>query len=457
MPYNAQKQLITWPVGNYDVQRAIGNSSPDIAVLMQANTINKWATFKPHPYGTVVGIGVDGSAPFGVRTLYRNINPSSGAMGATTTLQQAIEALSSPSNLFYNDLAIRIPPSGGTNRAFRLTDFVSTQHVRAPGEQRGIQSIHGYVHNASEQFGCYDNLGVYYGINRAIGIDSDGYIVADSNQSIDGDIINIMANYPRLETRLTYGRDIDNNLCILDWLEDMFALSSEVVLHRGIVLWTTDAGSDEYYYAVQTIPWAAQSPSIADHIKGLTGAKWHCVEFLTTRDINTSTDFQLLSNWSYNSNLKDWMFIPGFIYHDLYVGNNNPYNVGAYFIRAEVSPYINKFNLQMRVTNLGANSSVSVFLSSSPNPGSPVDMLNNSYKTVSATGDVYLYGAANSGITMYPSDSQQSTGRFDQVFTVGNTYYLHIWGKLNPSDSSQTVIWTQPLVAMASDMLIPAT
>ena len=463
MPYDSSKHLITLPPSIYDVQRALSTNENDVGHLCTRSNLNKWATFKPYPNGNVETILRDARNPFGLRTVYKRVNPNTGEVSPSTntTLQDAINALDlsligSRTNPFLKDLTMYILPSGGSGSAYRLTDFVTTQAFGS-SQQRGNATIHGYKHNAILQYGYYDQNGIYYGISRALGVNTDGYVVSDSDQDIDVSISAMFGNpFYNIDTRLTWNRDIDNNLCVLDWLDAMFGITSLSAVHRGIALWTNEMVETGYYVAVQHIPW---SGTIGQAIIGNGALNWNCVEFLTTANVDTDTDFMLLSNWSYNNNINDWMFIPGMIFTDLHIGSNNPYNISAYFIRAEVSPYLNVFNIQLRINDLGANSSVQVFLSETPNPSSIFDFVLNSATsyTASTTGDHYIYGPSNSGVTMYPSDYDPSatgiTNRFNQVFTVGRIYYLCIWGKRNASDSSQQVIWSQPLVATVADSL----
>ena len=463
MPYDSTKKLITPPVSIYDAQLALNTNDDDVGHLCVNSNINKWATFKPYPNGNVETILRDYSCPFGLRTIYKHVNPNTGevSQSTSTTLQDAINALDMAiiggySNPFLADLSMYVKPTGGVGKAYRILDYISTQGIGV-AQLRGNPSIHGYQHNAVPQYGYYDQQGHYYGISRGIKVNSDGYIAADEDQDIDVAKADMLGpTFYNIDTRLTWNRAIDNNLCILDWMEAMFSLSTLTNIHHGVVLWTNEGSEALYYVAVHHIPWTGTK---GQAIMGLGSLNWNCVEFLTTENVDTDTDFMLLSEWTYNNNNTDWMFIPGMIWTGLHVGNNNPYNIGAYFIRAEVSPYLNVFNLQMRITDLGANSSVQVFLSDNPNPNSIYDFVLNSATsyTASTTGDHYIYGPSNSGVTMYPSDYDPSatgiTNRFNQVFTVGSTYYLHIWGKRNPSDSSSTVIWTQPLVATVADSL----
>ena len=459
-----QNFKISQPVSIYDIQRALNSGNTDLGKLCTASTVNKWATFKPMPTGTITRINRNGTAPFGVRNPYRYVNPSTGDIitdiSVPTKFINVISALKSAilggyDNPFLNDLAMIVRPAGGTNSAFRMTDFVTTQSVRGSSPIRGLASVHGYKQTASLQFGYYDQQGYYHGISRSLAVNGEGKIVADSDQDISIDPLEVFGNpFYDLDTRITWGRDAENSLCVLDWLDAMFSVTSLAPLHRGIVLFTNDGVETPDLVAVDTIPWASSSRNLP-----ASTYTWHCVEFLTTANVTTSREFIELSQWNYENDSNQWMLIPGMIFKNLKFAQSDPYMVGAYFIRAEVYPYNNVFNLQMRITSVSGSgvqrvNPLYVFLSNSADPQTHTDFLNNSQGLeVTTAGEYYLYGAPNSGTPMYPSDSGHSTGRFDQVFTVGDTYYLCIWGQSSQSGSSDRVIWKQPLVATMADSL----
>lgn len=99
MAYSNGKITVTSSSGVsiHDVQQALGNGSGDLGTLCSSSHVNKYATFKPHPRGNVQTISRDGTAPYGIRTIYRNINPSTGAVldssATRTTLQSAISTI----------------------------------------------------------------------------------------------------------------------------------------------------------------------------------------------------------------------------------------------------------------------------------------------------------------------------------------------------------------------------
>ena len=459
-------------VSIYDIQQALSSNENDLGTLCRLANVRKYATFKPLPTGSAQQIGRNLTAPFGLRTIYNRVNPNDGSVSSSThtTLSDVISALDTAlrgglSNPFLEDLLMYVKPSGGANSAYRATDFVIAERVSRSGDAsvRGTNNVHGYLNNAIMQYGYYDNSGLYHGISTGIGIDSNGDILSDGDVDLDATIAEMrLSTYQALETRLGWGLAYENNLCVLDWLQAMFELSSKAPLHRGVVIWTNEGTEVNYYVAVGIIPWTGTT---AQAIIG-TNINWNVMEFFTTNNVITSSDFLPLrgtgQTWNalYEHDQKtDWMLIPGMLKTNRHIGNRNPYAVGAFFQLADVSPYAYpqpRFYLYLRITNLGENSSVKVFLSNVENPNSPYDFLSttNVY-TASTTGthQIYSYDGTD-GWPIAPSDyTGVSPKPFNQVFIVGSTYYLCIWGKRNASDSSESVIWKQALVATVADSL----
>ena len=85
---------ITRPVSIYDVQRAIGQSSPDLATLCKANTVNMWARYKPET--AVTGLVTLGIPPITLqeRTLngYGIECRSNAGVGSISTLVDRLRA-----------------------------------------------------------------------------------------------------------------------------------------------------------------------------------------------------------------------------------------------------------------------------------------------------------------------------------------------------------------------------
>lgn len=456
---------ILWPVSVNDIMTALSHSSPDLETLCTSANVNKWATFKPMPTGDIATIARNQSAPFGIRTIYPRVNPSTGEVSPSnnTTLKSAVETLLNAiiggySNPFLADLTIYVQPSGGSDSAFRYIDFATTQKVRASGQQRGQQNKHGYLTNAKLRYGYRDANGEYHGLyGRSISVNSNGEIVADGNQTIDQSDSEIWGTtFVNLDTRLTWTYrwiDEENSLCVLDWLDAMWSIAN-TSLHRAVVLFTGDWTEQTGFVAVGVLPWAAGANTWASAIAGDPTRSWNYLEFLTNAPI-TSSDFVTLANWNNNYSQYSWMFIPGLIGTGLHVASNDPYLIGANFSFCDVnqySPY--GLNLYIQIRSMGLNTSLTVFLSTVQNPGSIYDYALNSATgfVVTAVGQYNIYQTNTPQIC--PSNiSIPSYSPFNQVFTVGQVYYVCIWGQANASSSSQRVIWSQAVIATANDSL----
>lgn len=445
----------------------VGNTVPDNQggtawTIASRVNINKWATFKPMPTGSVVQIYRNATAPYGLRTIYQRVNPYTGAVSPSTntTFATAIEALrlsilGGQSNPFLDDLVMYVPPEGQDGSAYRLTDFVCTQSVRGTNPIKGQRLKHGYKRAAILRYGYHDQGGVYHGlIGRSLGVNSNGEIVADGNQNIDQTATEVWGeNFYDLDTRLNWAKtyDDENSLCVLDWLDAMYSIRG-INLHRAVCLFTNDMIEQSGFVAVGIIPWAAGSGSWANAIMGDPTRVWHCVEFLTNAPV--TSDFAPISSWNNNA-AYSWMFIPGLISKNLHVAGSDPYLIGAEFLYADTnqfSPY--GFNLFVKIRSMGLNTELKVFVSTSPNPDSIYDYVMNRVWsfTVTSVGQYNIYGSVATNIC--PSDITSGNYRkFNEVFTVGATYYICIWGQANATDSSQRVIWSQSAVATRDDML----
>lgn len=455
------------PVSIYDVARALSKGSNDLGTLCQANELNKWATFKPYPNGNVATLLRDESAPYGIRTIYNRVNPSTGAVSPSnnTTLKSAVEALlsalaSGTANPFLDDMAMYVKPAGGAGKAFRLTDFVTTQSVRGSQQQRGQAAIHGYKPTAILRFGYHDTAGAYHGLQgRALSVDSDNNIVADGNQYIDQTVQEIWGEtYYNLDTRLGWNNrwsDEENSLCVLDWLDAKWSIQG-ASLHRAVVLFTNDWTDQTGFVAVGTIPWASGG-TWANAIMGDATRRWYALEFLTDATPTTS-DFITLDTWQNNYSMASWYIIPGLLSKDLFVKSNDPYLIGAEFTFADVnqfSPY--GLNLYFKVRNMALQTSLTVFLSDVQRPNAIHDYALNSNTglTITATGSYNLY--ANNVPMICPSDvTTTSYRKFNEVFVVGQTYYLCFWGKATQSDSGSCIL-SLPIVATAYDSFVAGT
>ena len=168
--------LITKPVSIYDVERALGSSSTDLATLIKDGVINKWARYKP------------------IRTLTAKMSPAtfSDRKGVNFGLEVPYCERSMMNAMVYylvydekgeNDKWLYIRPrgdmtgqTGGIKEYFRLTDFCRhpSQEVLGEGDPTPV-ALQGYNHNAKIPFQVFltssgmiertDSDGKYYEVN----------------------------------------------------------------------------------------------------------------------------------------------------------------------------------------------------------------------------------------------------------------------------------------------------
>lgn len=160
MAYNNGK--ITKPVSIYDVQRAVGNSSPDLATLCKANTVNMWARYKPET--AVTGLVTLGIPPITLqeRTLngYGIECRSNAGVGSISTLVDRLRAGTAVDCFTYKK------PFGTIASPYRLTDFENYWHsapvpIRAPYNptdtlgvtQQGTLQLYYYVDIEGSTYG----------------------------------------------------------------------------------------------------------------------------------------------------------------------------------------------------------------------------------------------------------------------------------------------------------------
>jgi hypothetical protein len=113
-----------------DIQRAIGNSSPDLGTLIRTGNINKWARYKPVSYP-----GVDKVRSRDIRSHGLPFTPDTYFDGLTgLSFSSMIDTPSSVAG--YDDIEISyIRPTGGQNSPYRDTDFSGYNHnAQKPAE-----------------------------------------------------------------------------------------------------------------------------------------------------------------------------------------------------------------------------------------------------------------------------------------------------------------------------------
>lgn len=140
---------ITAPVSIYDVQRAIGETSPDLGTLCQSTKINKWAKYKPIKYASFTPLN-DGQRlfenwgitdiPTWTRIEYMSIFLfSDNRASLANTYWPECDYEKGSLSLEYWGYG---HPNGGNQSPFRLTDF-----VQYPLAQDAINRL-GYFRHA---------------------------------------------------------------------------------------------------------------------------------------------------------------------------------------------------------------------------------------------------------------------------------------------------------------------
>ena len=153
---------ISRPVAIYDVQRAIGNGSTDLATLCKASTVNMWARYKPET--AVTGLTTLGIPPITLqqRTLngYSIEAKTSAGVGSISTLVDRLRAGTQQDCFTYKQ------PYGTIASPYRLTDFENYWHgapcpITAPYNptdilgvtQQGTLQLYYYVDVQGSEYG----------------------------------------------------------------------------------------------------------------------------------------------------------------------------------------------------------------------------------------------------------------------------------------------------------------
>lgn len=139
--------IITAPVSIYDVQRAIGASSPDLGTLCKHANINKWARFKPIKASGVTPLEertwsegfFQGSRAYGIEGLFYS------GMSIANFITAMYGVLFNESNAYYPSGYKYHMPEGTINSAYRLSDWALKRNVNL-----------GYKHDAELMFSFKD-------------------------------------------------------------------------------------------------------------------------------------------------------------------------------------------------------------------------------------------------------------------------------------------------------------
>lgn len=171
--------IITSPVSIYDVQQALGNSSPDLGTLCKASQINKWAKYKPET--VVTGLVTYDIQPITLAS--RKLNGYGLRMRSNLGFGSISSLVTALRNGTVGESFDYIKPSGGINSAYRQTDFDNYWH-NAP-----CPITFPYVSTDRLAVTAAGNLQLYYYVNiddstfgiglSSLRIASDSYTMKD--------------------------------------------------------------------------------------------------------------------------------------------------------------------------------------------------------------------------------------------------------------------------------------
>lgn len=177
MAYSNNK--ITAPVSIYDVQRALGNASPDLGTLCKATNINKWARYKPIRTTTpIVGaltFSTRKARQFGLEVPYCD----NGVLNDKVYKLVYQEGYESEGWNYLQPRGDRTA-QGGTKEFYRLTDFARNPDETTPSSSGDptAATLQGYNHKAPLPFTAVLNVegmtemsdatGKYYEINTQV-------------------------------------------------------------------------------------------------------------------------------------------------------------------------------------------------------------------------------------------------------------------------------------------------
>ena len=139
--------LITAPVSIYDVQRALSKSSPDLATLCVANSINKWARYKPERADGPMPL-ICGTVTEGTRSRKANNFGLDVPYCTQAIMNEKVFNLINHNETGWDYLKPRGDLSQTTahvNEFYRLTDFA---HLPSSFDPNDNNTLTGYNHNA---------------------------------------------------------------------------------------------------------------------------------------------------------------------------------------------------------------------------------------------------------------------------------------------------------------------
>ena len=135
MSYDPSSQKITAPVSIYDVQRAIGSSSPDVGTLCKGN-VNQWSKYKPIKYAKIGQLTAAEflAQNFGIKDIPTWVRLSYMATFLFSTSRGSLNTMYWPQcdqdkGSLSEDYWTLDIPTGGTNSPYRLHDFSDYYHL----------------------------------------------------------------------------------------------------------------------------------------------------------------------------------------------------------------------------------------------------------------------------------------------------------------------------------------
>lgn len=262
MAYN--NNVITSPVSIYDVQRALGSSSPDLGTLCKHQSINPWAKCKPIVAPNIIR-PLDYAHAEQVTNYHCGLTVVYSASNFNDFLAKVRSALTNSDYKYQNEYtAVKYDRPAGTIAApFRLSDFNGYR----------VNSYIDYtIHNESAGG---DGLPISPLYSRNIQIDLRG-TPSDVALPDDSARLSYYTNYMSGGSQIAARENI-HVLDIIHW-----QLAAGVVLsnlRRGILIMRQD-DLTTFRWTSQTIPWGTDSEW--DNLFGsASGTRVWVVEFYT--------------------------------------------------------------------------------------------------------------------------------------------------------------------------------
>lgn len=279
--------VITAPVSIYDVQRALGASSPDLGTLCKHQSINPWAKCKPIVAPNIIR-PLDYAHAEQVTNYHCGLDVVYSTGSFNDFLSKVRAALSNPDYSYQDDFtAVKYTrPTGGVAAPFRLTDFQNYKK----------NAILDYTIDNSGAGGDGLPISSVYSRNMDINlVESPGDVTLPDDSSRLAYYVNYMSGGQQIAAR--------EYLHVLDLIN--WQLQSGVVLtnlRRGILIMNYN-DKNIYRWTSQTIPWATD-PEWATLFGSSSGERVWVVEFYTNLSYagggaNLSGQFFCIPNFSY--------------------------------------------------------------------------------------------------------------------------------------------------------------